>query len=116
MGVNDKRQLEAAGRELFKRVTDKHLDNGVSFIDRNSAYIDADVKIGADTVVYPGVMLKGETEIGEGCVLKSGAVIINSHVGAGAIVGGSYIENSTIKNGEEIGPFMHIKNNEIIKR
>ena len=35
-----------------------HMVNGVTIIDVNSTYIEADVEIGNDTIVYPGAMLK----------------------------------------------------------
>ena len=33
---------------------------GVTLIDPATTYIEADVKIGADTVIEPGVSLKGQ--------------------------------------------------------
>lgn len=45
-------------------INTRHMKNGVTFLDPNQAYIDAEVTIGEDTVIYPGVFLQGDTRIG----------------------------------------------------
>ena len=38
--------------------------NGVTIIDPEQTYIDTDVEIGQDTIIYPGTIIKGNTIIG----------------------------------------------------
>ena len=45
------------------------MENGVNFIDIRSAYIDESVEIGAGTTVYPGVVIEGNTVIGENNII-----------------------------------------------
>ena len=59
---NETRLLEEIMR---RRINESHMVNGVTIIDVNSTYIEADVEIGNDTIVYPGAMLNGNTKIGE---------------------------------------------------
>ena len=54
---------------MRERINHQHMLNGVSMIDPASTYIDAKVQIGRDTLLYPGVVLEGETVIGQGCTL-----------------------------------------------
>ena len=41
------------------------MEEGVILIDSASTYIEESVKIGKDTVIYPGAVLQGNTVIGE---------------------------------------------------
>ena len=59
MGVNSRVELSKAEEIMRKRINTSHMVNGVTIIDVNSTYIESDVEIGNDTIVYPGV-LKGK--------------------------------------------------------
>ena len=39
---------------------ERHMRNGVTIIDPDTTYIDVDVEIGQDTVIYPNVIIQGE--------------------------------------------------------
>ena len=54
---------------------------GVTLEDPASTFVDADVTIGADTVIGPGVLLEGTTSIGEGCRIHAGCRLTDTHVG-----------------------------------
>ena len=54
---------------------------GVTLIDPATTYIDADVEVGADTVIHPCVFLEGSTKIGAACEIHAGARIVNSTIG-----------------------------------
>mgnify|MGYP000296439650 CR=1 FL=1 len=56
---------------------------GVTLIDPATTYVDADVVVGPDTVIYPCVFLEGSTRIGSACEIHSGSRIVNSRVGHG---------------------------------
>lgn len=76
-GVNDRVQLAYLEQLMRKRINDGHMRNGVTMIDPASTYIDTDVIIGRDTVLYPGTSLLGDTQIGEGCQLGPHALVKN---------------------------------------
>ena len=40
---------------------------GVTIIDPANTYVAPEVKVGADTILYPGTILEGDTVIGERC-------------------------------------------------
>ena len=54
---------------------------GVTLVDPATTYVDADVVVGPDTVIYPCVPLEGSTTIGAACEIHSGSRIVNSTVG-----------------------------------
>ena len=63
-GVNDRSQLAAVSKALRRRINERHMAEGVTMIDPDNTYIGAEVTIGADTTVYPNVVLEGATAIG----------------------------------------------------
>ena len=64
LGVNDRVALSEAERIMRLRINRQHMQNGVTFINPEDTYVESDVVIGNDTVIEPGVVLKGKTKIG----------------------------------------------------
>jgi bifunctional UDP-N-acetylglucosamine pyrophosphorylase / glucosamine-1-phosphate N-acetyltransferase len=115
-GVNDREQLADLERLINRKTVSRHLhEAGVSFIDQKTVFITDSVKIGRDTVIYPGVCLEGDTEIGERCVIRSGTRISNSRVGSGVeILDNSLITDSEIGDGCKVGPMAHLRGNAVM--
>ena len=109
MGVNSRVQLSEAETVMRKRINHKHMVNGVTFIDCESTYIDVDVEIGHDTIIYPGCVIQGNTTIKEECTLYSNSRICNSVIESGVIVENSVILESHIGEGTTVGPFAYIR-------
>ena len=83
---------------------------GVTLIDPATTYIDADVVVGPDTVIYPCVFLEGSTKIGAACEIHSGARIVNSTIGDRVCVRNhTVVTDSTVDAGAFLGPFAHIR-------
>jgi bifunctional UDP-N-acetylglucosamine pyrophosphorylase/glucosamine-1-phosphate N-acetyltransferase len=83
---------------------------GVTLIDPATAYIDAEVEIGADTVVHPFVVIEGSTRIGAACEIHSGARIVNSTIGdRSTILNHTVIVESQVSDGCRVGPFAHLR-------
>ncbi|MDQ0193930.1 bifunctional UDP-N-acetylglucosamine diphosphorylase/glucosamine-1-phosphate N-acetyltransferase GlmU [Paenibacillus wynnii] len=101
MGVNDKVQLAAVEKLLRARVNNQHMINGVTLIDPDSTFIDTDVVIGADTVVHPGSFLRGNTRIGESCVIGPHTDLLDCEVQSEVKIQYSRVTNSLI--GQSIG-------------
>jgi bifunctional UDP-N-acetylglucosamine pyrophosphorylase/glucosamine-1-phosphate N-acetyltransferase len=97
------------------RINRIHQEEGVTIIDSTQTYIESDVKIGKDTVIWPYTFLKGKTKIGENCVIENGAVINNSIIESNVKVKSySVIEDSKIKNSATVGPFTRLRPNSVI--
>lgn len=56
-------------------VISKHANIGANVIIGAGSYIGSRVQIGADTLLWPNVSIYHDTEIGQACEIKSGAVI-----------------------------------------
>ena len=89
---------------------------GVTILDPLTTHIDADVRIGQDTVVHPFTVLSGVTDIGEDCVIGPGARISDSQIGSGVSVRDSHVVASQIGDGTKIGPFAHVRPGSVVAR
>ncbi|MBC1620283.1 bifunctional UDP-N-acetylglucosamine diphosphorylase/glucosamine-1-phosphate N-acetyltransferase GlmU [Listeria welshimeri] len=109
LGVNDRIALAEASKLMQRRINDNHMRNGVTLVNPENTYIDIDVKIGQDTVIEPGVMLRGNTVIGDDCVISSGSEIANSVIGERVHVRNSSIFESKVGDDVQIGPYAHLR-------
>ncbi|MDN6161860.1 MAG: bifunctional UDP-N-acetylglucosamine diphosphorylase/glucosamine-1-phosphate N-acetyltransferase GlmU [Atopostipes sp.] len=115
LGVNDRVALAKAQEIMKRRINKRHMLNGVTIEDPKNTYIEADVKIGQDTIIEPGVYLKGNTTVGEEVLIGSNTEIINSEIKRKASIVESTIEESVIETESDVGPYSHIRPNTVIE-
>jgi bifunctional UDP-N-acetylglucosamine pyrophosphorylase/glucosamine-1-phosphate N-acetyltransferase len=78
--------------------------------DPRTTYVDADVKVGAGTVLYPGVALESGTVIGAGATIHARVRITRCRLADKVVVlDGSILEDSTIAAGASIGPYARLR-------
>lgn len=109
MGVNDKEQLAQANGLLSDRIAQYWLHQGVTMLDPSSTWIDVQVNLAADVVLYPNVYLEGTTSVESGAVIGPDTVLQNCKVGAGAKVISSRCIGSTIAAQASVGPFSYLR-------
>lgn len=109
IGVNDRRDLAKASRELQERINDYHMKNGVTIIYPENTFIDPLSQIGEDTVIYPGTYIEKGCKIGGECVLGPDSKISDSHLMEQAEVVRSSVEESVLNSGVKIGPYARIR-------
>jgi bifunctional UDP-N-acetylglucosamine pyrophosphorylase/glucosamine-1-phosphate N-acetyltransferase len=83
--------------------------NGVTLIDPASTYIELDVTIGRDTVIWPNTYLHGRTEIGEGNALGPNTIIRDSKIGNRCKVLASAMEGAWLEDDVDMGPFARLR-------
>lgn len=108
-GVNDRVQLAAAAAELFRRKAEELMLAGVTIINPNSCCIEMDVQVGADTIIYPNCQLRGQTEIGSGCVIDSDCLITDSRIGDNCTITKSVLNQAAVGDRANIGPFAYLR-------
>jgi bifunctional UDP-N-acetylglucosamine pyrophosphorylase/glucosamine-1-phosphate N-acetyltransferase len=110
MGVNDRVQLAAAAAIHRSRINRELMLAGVSLIDPATAYIEAGVEIGSDTVIAQNVQISGRTVIGRDCVIEPNAIIRDCIIGSGVTIkAGSVLAESRIGDDAAIGPMAHLR-------
>lgn len=108
-GINDRVALAQAQSILQERILQEHMLSGVTILDPKSTYIDKGVTIGRDTIIYPGSMLRGNTHIGEDCIIGPQAHLVDVRVEEGVVIQHSVVLKSEILSGSRIGPFAYIR-------
>ncbi len=109
LGVNSKVELAQASKVLRDRKNIELMEKGAILIDPSAVYAEEDVKVGRDTVIYPGAILQGKTVIGENCHILGTTRIIDSTLGDNIKVESSVIEESILEEGVTVGPFAHLR-------
>ncbi len=109
IGVNDRVALAQVEAIMRQRIAHSHMLAGVTLIDPAATYIEADVQIGADTVILPGTFLRGKTIIGEDCVIGPHSELTHSIIGDAVTVQRSVLNEAVIGNQSQIGPFAYLR-------
>ena len=88
---------------------------GVTIVDSETTWIEPTVEIEPDVTIHPFAVLRGATRIETGAQIHPNTVAVDSHVGAGAIVGPfCYLRPGTVLGVDaKAGTFVEIKNSTI---
>lgn len=114
MGINSRKQLSVAESVMRTRILDKLMDSGVTIMDPASTFIEASVKIGQDTIIYPYTWLEGNTEIGEDCEIGPNCRFTNVKMGDGNKIQFTYAHDCEVKNNVTAGPYIHLRPDTVI--
>jgi bifunctional UDP-N-acetylglucosamine pyrophosphorylase/glucosamine-1-phosphate N-acetyltransferase len=109
-GINSRRELAELGAIVRQMKNEELMAAGVTLIDPATAYVQADVVVGRDTVIHPNVYLEGRTVIGEACEIHAGARIVDSTIGNRVTIRNyCIITESTLADDTVVGPFAHLR-------
>lgn len=109
IGLDDRAKLAQAEAEMRHRINLHWMLAGVTLVDPKATYIEAGVKIGSDSTIWPGTMLRGQTRVGRECTIGPSTVIIDSTIGDRCRVELSVVEQAVMEEGSGIGPFGHLR-------
>lgn len=108
-GINSQQDLWDVTQVFFDWQKEKFYQKGVSLLGQD-IFIEADVKIGAGTVIEAPCYLKGGTQIGRHVVIESGNVIQSSKLADRVHVKAHcYIDHSELAKDVQVGPFAHLR-------
>lgn len=108
LGVNDQIDLADVRALAQRRIAQGHLRAGVRIVDPSRTVIDAEVRIGAGTVIEPGCQLEGRTTIGAGCTVGPHVTMRDSELGDGASILHSVAIGVTVDACATVGPFAYL--------
>ncbi len=108
-GANDRVQLAQLGKELNRRILERHMRAGVTIVDPDTTWIDASVRIGQDATILPGVQLHGATVIGEDAIVGPDSTLRDTEVGEGAEVTRAHTVLAVIGAKATVGPFTYLR-------
>ena len=88
---------------------------GVTVVDPQATYIDAEVEVGQDTVIEPGVSLLGRTRLGRDCYIRNHCTITDSSLGDRVLLRPCcVVDESEIASGATLGPFARLRGGAVI--
>ncbi|MEQ7849483.1 bifunctional UDP-N-acetylglucosamine diphosphorylase/glucosamine-1-phosphate N-acetyltransferase GlmU [Nocardioides kribbensis] len=108
-GANDRVQLAALGRELNRRIVERWMREGVTVMDPETTWIDADVMLEPDVTILPGTQLLGATVVAEDAVVGPDTTLKDCEVGTGARVVRTHGELAVVGAGATVGPFSYLR-------
>jgi bifunctional UDP-N-acetylglucosamine pyrophosphorylase/glucosamine-1-phosphate N-acetyltransferase len=114
LGVNDRVELADARAVLNRRLCEGHMRAGVTIVDPAATYLEPDLAIGTDTIVYPGTTISGETTIGANCRIGPNSRIGNARIADSVQITESVVLDSTVGAHATIGPFAHLRHHAVL--
>jgi bifunctional UDP-N-acetylglucosamine pyrophosphorylase/glucosamine-1-phosphate N-acetyltransferase len=110
LGINTRIELAEADRILRARKTRELMLAGVTIERPETVAIDAQVRVGADTVIEPFARLLGNTAVGEDCRIGQGAILESAGVADRVVIAPyTLIADSRIDPGAQVGPFARLR-------
>lgn len=110
LGVNSRHQLAQVERVLLERLRAYWMAQGVRMIQPESIYLEPSVELAPDVTLWPGVILRGQTRLGEGVEVGAYAVLSDTVVEAGGkIKSHTVCEEAHISSGADAGPFARLR-------
>ena len=99
-GVNTREDLAQAQAIIRRRILSQHMLSGVTIIDPLTTFIEAEVKIGRDTIIHPMSVIHTDVRIGKNCSIGPMARLR---------------PGTRISNGVEIGNFTEVSRTNIAR-
>ncbi len=103
LGAGTRTEMVVVERAFRQRANRHWLANGVTLVDPSSVYIDPEVTIGRDTIIWPNSYLQGKTVVGEDCVIGPNAIVRDSQLGDGCCVEQLVVINEKLGEGTKRG-------------
>ena len=109
-GFNNRADIALGWKKLRGEILQRLMAEGVTIVDPDSTYIDADVEIGRDTTIYPQVIIEGRSRIGSNCEIHSWSHLTNVEIGDNCKVNNSCVLiDSKLTANNKVGPFAHLR-------
>ncbi len=110
LGINNRLELAAIDRYFRERKVTELMLDGVTIEKPETVTVDAEVRIGPDTVIEPFARILGGTRIGENCRIGSCSIIRDSELGDSVEVGAfTWINTSRLENNCRVGPYARLR-------
>ena len=86
IGVNTRKDLAMAEKIMQERIVNCWTERGVTFVRAEQVYVEYDVEIEQDVLIYPFVSLMGRTKIGHDAVIGPGVILKDAEIKPGEVI------------------------------
>lgn len=115
-GINSRLQLAEATKSMQRRINKAHMLAGVTMLDPEQVWIEADVSIENDVELLPLTMLSGKTTIKRGSVIGPNSRVVDSTVGKNCHIDESVIVGATLEDEVCCGPRAYLRPGTLMKK
>lgn len=110
LGVNSRAQLAQVEGVLLSRLRAHWMTEGVRMIQPETVYLEPSVQLAPDVTLWPGVVLRGRTTLGEGVEVGPYSVLSDTVVEPGGLIKSHTVcEEAYISSGAFAGPFARLR-------
>lgn len=109
LGINDRVELAQARAAMNARLCAQHMRDGVTIVDPATTYLEPELEIGADTVIYPNTTISRLSRIGNNCIVGPNTRLSNVQLGDRTSVRDSVVIDTGVGSDVSIGPFAHLR-------
>ncbi len=109
IGINSRVHLAEATALLRARINREWMLAGVTIVDPQTTYIEVDVTIGQDTIIWPNTYLQGNIQIGRNCTIGPNTLIRDTQIGNNCQIFASVLEQAILEDDVDMGPFGHLR-------
>ncbi|MBK8905599.1 MAG: NTP transferase domain-containing protein [Anaerolineaceae bacterium] len=109
LGAGTRAEMVVVEKTFRRRANNRWLAQGVTIVDPDSTYIDPDVTIGQDTIIWPNSYLQGQTAVGQDCVIGPNVIVRDTAVGNGCRIEQAVVEGAVLAPGTRVEPFTVMK-------
>jgi len=97
LGINSRFDLAKANKIMQARINKELMEQGVTIVDPDTAFISYDTLIGIDTTIYPFTVIERNVKIGKYCVVGPFAHLREGTILGDDVVAGNFIETVRTK-------------------
>ncbi|TBH21127.1 bifunctional UDP-N-acetylglucosamine diphosphorylase/glucosamine-1-phosphate N-acetyltransferase GlmU [Thermus thermamylovorans] len=116
LGVNTREELARAEGVLLQALRRAWMLRGVRMILPESVYLEPSVELAPDATLWPGVVLKGKTRIGEGAEVGPYAVLEDTVLEPGArVLAHTVAQGAVVGRGASAGPFARLRPGAVLR-
>ncbi len=112
LGINNRAELALADRIMRTAKVNELMAEGVTIEKPETVTIDADARVGMDSVIEPFAQILGKSVVGENCRIGSCSIVKDSEIGDGTEIGAfTIVADSRLERGVHAGPFARLRMN-----
>ncbi|MCL4513623.1 MAG: bifunctional UDP-N-acetylglucosamine diphosphorylase/glucosamine-1-phosphate N-acetyltransferase GlmU [Candidatus Eremiobacteraeota bacterium] len=116
LGINTLSELSRTMNLLYREIREKLMNSGVLLVDPETIYVDAEIKIGSQTILYPFTILEKGTVIGSNCQIGPFTRVSNSRIGNEVVIQNSVLNEAEISDGCSIGPYAYLRSGTLLQK
>jgi bifunctional UDP-N-acetylglucosamine pyrophosphorylase / glucosamine-1-phosphate N-acetyltransferase len=109
LGVNDRVELAQARKAMNARLCAHHMRDGVTIVDPDTTYLEPELEIGPDSVIYPNTTIARLSRLGTNCVIGPNSRLSQATLGNRVVVRESVVIDSELGSDVSIGPYAHLR-------